>query len=351
LAVTLIASEPLERYFFRNLARSGDVAWFEPLRERGFFDRPPEPVEREDSSIRYPRWPAVWYLSEIAPQRPEEVVAIAEQIQTRNRLVLLSLVRTATTMPPQCAAEMVPLVVGWANQGMRIGEDVSLLAAYLAQEGQWQAALVLVDLILSPEERHMPEEARESPFFTPAATAKADRYFAQEFVDRELGRLLEHHSTEVLGVVERNLRLALQIEDREDRDLSWIWRPAIEPHEQNQSVGGIKDLLVSAAAQALDAAIKKDVAQARDVLQVYLAQPLSIFRRLAIHTIRENPSRCPDLLELLFTDQRYLEDEAIHHEYWMLMRDTYPALPATIQGVFLDLLLSKLPTGSTENVQ
>lgn len=337
----LVEDEALERYFFRHLATSGNLGWFEPLRQRGFFDTPPEPIERE-GAISYPRWPALWYLVAIAPDLPEKVVEVAEQIRTRNLFVMLDLVRAAWSMPPVQAVRMVPLIVRWADEGMKVEESAVSLATYLAQKDQWEAALALVNLILSTQEQQVSEEAKQSSLFFPRAVSKAESYFVQKFVERDLAFFIEHRPLEVLRIVQRNLERAVEIEERDGRDLSWIWRPAIEPHEQNWGFGEIKDLLVGAAVQTLSAVVRSVPGQGRTILEAYLDHHYSIFRRLAIHTIRLNADLWPDLLEHLFTDRKYLEDTEVYHEYWMLMHDVYDSLPASVRNSFVERLLNKL---------
>jgi len=346
--VELITDEALERYFFRHLAASENLGWFEPLRQRGFFDTPPEPIERE-GTISYPRWPALWYLVAIAPKCPERVIKVAEKIHTQNPFLMLDLVRAARSMPPAYAARMVPLIVRWSDEGMKVEENVVALAIHLAQADQWEAALMLVELVLSSQEQQVPEEAKQSPFFSPRAVSKADSYRVQTLVERDLAFFLEHRPLEMLRIVQRNLERAIEIEERDNHDGSWIWRPAIEPHEQNLEFGEIKDLLVDAAVQALSSVVKTMPDQGRMILEAYLDHRYSIFRRLAIHTIRLNADLWPDLVEHLFRDQQYQEDTEVHHEYWLLMHDIYDSLPSSIQDSFVERLLNRLPKKQMED--
>jgi hypothetical protein len=328
----------LERYFFRHLAASENLGWFEPLRQRGFFDTPPEPIER-DGTISYPAWPTLWYLFAVAPKLPEGVIEVAEKIHTQDSFLMLELVRVARSMPPAYAARMAPLVILWADEGMKVEENVIYLATYLAQEDQWEAALTLVELILSPQEQQVPQKAN----------SKAERYLLQAFVERGLAFFLEHRPLETLHIVQRNLEQAIEIEEPDDHDGSWIWRPAIEPHEQNMGLGEIKDLLVDAAVQALSAVVESTPDQGRTVLEAHLEHHYSIFRRLAIHTIRLNADLWPDLVEHLFTERQHLEDTEIYHEYWMLMHDAYDSLPASVQDGFVERLLNRLPQERIED--
>jgi hypothetical protein len=340
--VELIKDEALERYFFRHLAASENLGWFEPLRQRGFFDTAPEPIEHEDT-ISYPQWPALWYLVAVAPKCPDRIIKVAERIHTQDPFLMLDLVRAARGMPPAYAAQMAPLVVRWADEGMKVEENVIYLATYLAQEDQWEAALTLVELILLPEEQQVSEEAKQSPFFFPRAVSKAERYFVQAFVERDIAFFIEHRPLEMLRIVQRNLERAIEIEERDDHDGSWIWRSAIEPHEQDLGLGEIKDLLVDAAVGGLEYLAEKSPAQAKDIAKEYLDHRMSIFRRLAIHLVRLKASYWPDLLECLFTDRRYVHDVDVYHEFWLLMESAFNLLPASVQNNFVQWILSELP--------
>ncbi len=345
-AVRLIADEALEQYFFNHLAISENPGWFEPLRQQDFFDAPPDPIKR-GGAISYPMWPPLWYLIAIAPKCPEKVVKTAEELYTRHHFIMLDLVYMAQRMPPECAARTVPLIVRWADEGMNIAEGVVSLADYLAQAEQWEAALTLVDLLLSPKEPQVSEEAKQSPSFFHRAVSKAEKYFAQEFAERHLTPFLEHYPLEVLHIAQRNLERAIEIETRGDDASSSGWRPAIEPHEQNWE-HGIKDILVDVAVQTLGHVTQNTSTQARMILETYLNHCYSIFRRLAIHTIRLNADFWPALVEYLFTEPQYLEDIDLYHEYWMLMHDLYDSLPTPAQREFLARILAKLPPKQVE---
>ena len=344
----LLLDTRLEQYFFRHLAARRNPIWFEPLRQQGFFDTPPEPIEREGKTFD-PRWSALQYLVAVASKCSEGVAGVAEKTHTQNCSVMMGLVCAAITMPPAHAARMVPLVIQWANEGMKIEENVISLTVHVAQGDQWDAALSLVELILSPQEQQVSEEVKQNPFFLPRAVSRADGYYVSAFVERDLTFFLEHRPLEVLRIAQKNLEQTIGIEWGEGNDASSAWRPAIEPHEQNWGFGDIKDLLVDTSLQALGSVVESTPDQGRAVLEEYLDHRYSFFRRLAIHIIRLNAGLWPDLLERLFTDQRHLEDTEVHHEYWVLMHDTYALLAASVQRDFVERLLNKLPQEPTKD--
>lgn len=336
--MTLIADEALERYFFKHLAESGNLGWFEPLKARGIFEKPTEPIEVEGKVV-FPQWYALWYLIAVAPYRPEDVVSIAETLQTRNLNFMLGLIRTAPRMPSAEAARMAHLVIRWADVGLPLEESVLELTQYLITQRQWDAAYELAELILSVAEQPVSEEMRQSPFFFPQAAARAEIYFARQFVESVLPNLSEYDPLRTLQVAQHNLEEALQIEGH---NFSYISRPAIELH--NQNIGqDIKNLLVDSLVQALQALFQQDQAQGRQIIQNYLQHRWSIFRRIAIHTIRLNAAIVPDLVRQLFSTKQYLEDQDVHHEYWLLMHEMFGTLSQPGQSNFVEFLLSQLP--------
>lgn len=338
----LVSDGALERYFFRHLAASRNTRWFEPLRQHHFFDAAPEPVW-DGNTVAYPPWPALAYLVAVAPLIPEPVAEVARNLNARDPFMLLDVVRVAQTLPPQTAAEMVPAIVRWAQQGMKIETSMTSLARFLAQAGQWEAALVLVGLILTPEEEQVADEARQSAFFMPRATARAEEYALRAFVEHELAFFLGQRPLEILQIVQERLEAALRIETREGGDASRGWRPAIESHEQNLG-GELKDLLVEAAVQALSVVADSAPVEGRAILEEYLEHRFSIFQRLAIHTIRLRADLWPDLLERLFMDPRFVEDLNIHHEYWLLIRDSLGLIGNSAREGFIERLFGRLPS-------
>lgn len=339
----LITREPLERYFFRHLAATENSAWFEPLEELGLLDTPPEPVV-QGNVTSYPPWPAMSYLVSIAPKCPERVIRVAGRISARSPFEMLGLVEAAQTMPPSHAAAMVPIITRWADEGLRIEMSVVSLAIYLAQNDEWESALAALDLILSPSYEPVSEEMKRSPFFSPRASSRAEEYVVRTFVEQDLALFLDHQPLATLATIQRNLEKALEIERLAERDASWAWRPAIEPHEQNLEHSEIKNTLVTAAERALRAAARTMPVQARPVVEEFLAHRSSIFRRLAIHTVRLNTSLWPSLWERLFTDPDFLGDVDIHHEYWLLIHETYKLLPTCMSERFVARILATLPT-------
>ena len=338
----LITNNALEQYFFKHLAKSENTAWFEPLRKRVFFSTPPEPIQYE-GDVSYPQWPALWYLTVVAPQFPEEIIEIAGQLHTQNEFFYLEFVRAAQRIPPAYAIRMVSLILRWVDEGMRVGEDVVSLAIYLAKKDQWESVLTLIELILSPKKK---VDSR-------GAGAKAETYFVKWFVEKDLALFLEQRPLKILEIVERNLNKALEIENTNSAtDSSSSWRPAIEPHEQNWGFGEIKDLLVDALVQVLACTIKDKPDQGRSIVEKYLRHSYSIFRRLAIHCIRTNARLWPDLVENLFSDEKFLDEKQnyqVYHEYWMLMSEAYPLLPAPVQNKFAEHLIAKLPSAQAED--
>ncbi len=341
VVVGLISDEALKRYFFKHLAGSANTGWFEPLRKRGLFSTPPAPISHEDT-ISFPVWPALWYLVAMARDFPEKVIKEAERLSTQNPFIMLDLVRAAENMPAVHAANMVPLIIQWADWGMAIERNVISLAHYLAREAQWESAFRLVELILAPQEQQVSAETKQSVFFLPWASSKTYSYWVEEFVDRDIDVFLSHSPLEVLRIVQKNLERALEIEGREDPSDSSGWRPAIEPHEQNWS-RDIKNLLVDAMVRVMDHVVEGMPEEAEEIVEGYLDHRHSIFWRLAIHTVRLSADEWPDLLERLFTQESYLEDTRVYHEYWLLMQTAYPILPASIRRGFLSRILAKLP--------
>jgi len=335
----LDSSPSLEYYFYRHLADSKNTRWFEPLRLQGAFVGLGTTGGAARSEL-----PILGYLAAIASEVPEGFVEIVGHLETPDPNILHRLATAARDLPPRYAARVVPYVVAWCDHDLRPDRNVVDLALALTQGDEWEAALTLVDLLLSPRRRELPDQANALLF--PRAEPKANTHVVQRLVESGLSLFIETHPLDVMRLLEKNLEAALEIEGQDVAAASIGWRRAIEPHEQNWGAGELRNLLVDAAVGTLDHIIDTEADRGRQIVREYLRRPRSIYRRLAIHAIREHYSVWPDLVERLFTDPRYLEKEEnrhIYHEYWMLMHDVFPTLPEPIQARFLEQLLGKLP--------
>ena len=122
-------------YFFHDL---DSPVWLKPLKERGIFDIPPEPIPAGDNRFNVPLWDASEYLVRVAHTCPKEVVDIALGLDTQNGHVLGNLVQAALKIPPTEAVRIVPMIDKWLNCPFpfRMLEYSGQLMVHLAEKNE-----------------------------------------------------------------------------------------------------------------------------------------------------------------------------------------------------------------------
>src|SRR5437867_13140071 len=101
------------QYFFE---KNPPVEWIEPLREAGYFKRPPLPEDREGMRW-FPRWPDSEYLARIAPKAPDLVFDVLRALpSTDNIYVHGDLVTAAKQLNAEQAAQLALKELAWIEK-------------------------------------------------------------------------------------------------------------------------------------------------------------------------------------------------------------------------------------------
>ncbi|MCD6092466.1 MAG: hypothetical protein J7J38_00405 [Candidatus Aenigmarchaeota archaeon] len=100
------------RYFFSRLSFPD---WLIPLKEQGFFSKPPSGI-KEGGYVIFPCWLLTKYLIKIAKNKPREVMEIIKEMEkTDNFRVYIDLIDCAIQMPSSIAKEIVPFIKDWVD--------------------------------------------------------------------------------------------------------------------------------------------------------------------------------------------------------------------------------------------
>jgi hypothetical protein len=135
------------------------------------------------------------------------------------------------------------------------------------------------------------------------------------------------------------LNNCLQIEQRINRqkyteDFSWIWRPAIEEHEQNIGTNSLKEILAVSIRDILEKLAGQRYNKLRIILEELKSSHYSIFNRLAIHIVRLHIDEYIDLAEQDALKRKNLDDPRIRHEYFTLLGRSFNKFkPTTRQQI------------------
>src|SRR5207247_3252389 len=114
---------------------------------------------------------------------------------------------------------------------------------------------------------------------------------------------------------------------KEPKDCSYIWRRAIEDHEQNYPYA-LKGLLVSAVRDAAEQIAKTEPSRVPALVEKLERGPWQwrVFQRMALHLLRVCPDAAPPLIVERLTDRTRFDEPGLWHEYVLLARDHFTHL-------------------------
>jgi len=297
------------RYFFSRLS-SPD--WLIPLKEQGFFSKPPSGI-KEGGYVIFPDWPLTKYLIKIAKNKPREVMEIIKEMEkTDNFRVHIDLIDCAIQMPS------------------------SILAVKLIHEGETDAALETLDILFDVKSgKDILLDNETQPFFDLWQYSQILNKIIPEFLQKEPCKFVEILCEKLQKLIK------LEMETENFYDASYIWRPAIEEHTQNMDDRDVKNLLVTSIRDSLEALAKSNSEVFEKCFKLLSNYKYSIFRRIELYLLRRFPELLRDEILKVFSDKKVFEDIHLWHEYYHLLQTQFSKLPQDIKDKILSWIGEK----------
>ncbi len=346
----LAARRENRTYFFDRLE---NPEWVPALAERGYFDSPPDPVrDEEQGTIWFPPWPEGRYLSRMASKAPDAVTAVLERVPpTSNPAATRTLLEAAQALPDDHFPQLSETVLRWlqlptgTHFASDFAEEAASVISRLARTGSTEVCLEATRALLAPERRGGATESEESDefrFSKPKVVGRLDDWLYERVIEQLLPDLVDATGIDGLKLLSSLLDQALRLSSWEgdptdEADYSYMWRPAVEEHEQNFR-DSVCDLLVGAvrdAAVRLTGASEDDLEAA--VLQ--LEKGTVLHRRIALHVLAQATGGSHLAAERI-TDSALFDDYRFKHEYAGLLRSRFGELSMETRRVFFDWVLA-----------
>jgi len=300
----------IRREFFRVLKRAD---WIAPLRDAGYFERPPMPIITSTGGLQHPLWPESTYLSRMAELAPDDVATIFSSIALDNVSVVGNLLEAALAMPTDIASRLVPAVIRAANQRSLWlhFKHATDLCVKLVNSEELAAAMALAGALFAPKlEDGRPEPSGRDTFWyrdglkkvVPAFVTRTPKIFLVMFAN---------WLKEYVGA-QKNVDLET------GADYSYMWRPAIEEHEQNSDYD-LVGAMVGFFRQGLEQAIRGGTLSFQEALEIVDHHFYLVFRRIRIHLINEFAECNPALARQTIMDRKLFDDHEYKHEYARLV--------------------------------
>jgi hypothetical protein len=306
----LLADQDVLREFWNLL---GDESWIEVLREAGVFETPPAAEPVDGGGVRFPPWPASKYLARMASRAPRQVADILAGIDTQNLSIIGDIVEAALAIPLEQATKLVPAIERAARRGgLWIHfKDTSDFCAKLAAEGRPDLALSLADVLFAPttEDGAQRQSSR-------------DVYWYKEGLEQIIPNLSACSPQLFLpmlcGWLDVLVRSTKSVDPTTGNDYSYIWRPAIEEHEQNRS-HDLPGIVVGCVRAGFEQAIRAGGVSLTRALREIDARGLLVFRRIVLHLLAEFGDQDRERVTLTILNRVYFDDHALKHEYSRLV--------------------------------
>ena len=313
----LLADDDVQREFWNLL---DDEQWVPILKQEGIFDHPPSPEPVDGGRIRFPSWGASKYLARVAERLPADVAAVLGGMETENVSVIGDILDAANAMPVGNAAALVPAVRRAAAAGILWVhfKDASDLCVRLAKEGDVELSLSLAEALFAPK-----GESQET------GPSRRDSYWYKDGLRKVIPILATRRAHTFLPMlcdwVEQLVRSTKSIEDASGDDYSYIWRPAIEEHEENHEYD-LLGVVVGFLREGFEFGIREGGVSLISALELLGNHRLTSFHRLSLHLLAEFGEKEPGLVTQTILNRHLFEDHRVIHEYAQLVSQQLPTI-------------------------
>lgn len=329
--------EELRPYFFQKVK---GLRWFDSLCEAGYFnpDQNPQPVSaKEEGYIQIPFWPALEYLvSTSAEFHSAENKVFAEKFIEIIRSVThyaierkISNFRTwwqfakiIQNIPSELIQESdIALIDYWLNDSYERGlivEEIGVkwLATLLESNDDHckKLAVELLNIIYRLEShppRHEFENEKE-------VRLRFRSWDSKKITEKIAGKAGRNLGLEAIKIFQGRLESILDTLNN-DR-WAYIWRPAIEKHEQNHSTDDTKDIILEAFRDSVLAYIETSREESYEYVEELLRSPFKTIRRIALYVIDQHFKELNAYVDHINIDHF---NDSFRHELWHLLKNHY----------------------------
>jgi hypothetical protein len=343
----------LQPFFFRKLK---GLHWFGPLYERGFLspgkNPKPQPA-KEEGYVSIPSWPVAEYL-----------VAASQELSDPNNedyaQKFINLIRKITS---HAQAEKYSNYRTWWQLAKVIKniplhlisiEDINLIDYWL--DDPYERSLIAEEI----GEKWLPGLLeRQDEHSHKIALRLLDTLYKINFVDKKLGtyekketalRYGSWHAKEITKKVARlsglklglpavelfQSRLILILNERDNDKWSYIWRNAIEEHEQNVRRDDADDLIVVAYRDCLLGFVDCDAVAATTYLRTLFEGQYQTLKRVAVHTIDKRFADLKSLVDIVLLPELF--QNSFRHEVWHFLNSHFKEFDADQKKKVMDVI-------------
>ena len=341
----LLEDDRLNEYFFTHIS---DPGWLQVLVDnRKFATVPSLAVNEAERTVGFPAWPQGEYLKKIAKVVPGAVSAVVLHIPaTQNARVHDSILQIATSIPAEFAEKLVPKVIEGIQSPyhLTLPYNLNSLISLFTKTRRVPATFQVAEATLKYFQQ-LSKPSRKNPTRTigqlrePAA--RFDTWAYEQLLQGCLSDLVDSAGERALDLFCRLLDRAILFSDakgseRRPDDLSHIWRPAIEEHQQNLKTG-VRDILVTAVRDAAQRRLEKDPKTMPSLVNQLeeFGKSWWIFRRIVLHLLRIFPAANFALVQDRLLNRVLFDSVEARHEYFLLEEECFGSLSSDDKRMIL----------------
>lgn len=316
---------------YKLIAEKGrTLDFFEDFKSKGFLIPEKKYEQKNDAGkIEAPFWPPLIYLEALAlkvcdagvdqniAQEVSKTLSQALSSRHENYRTTFKLIDIASNLPIYAIDKNILEIIGehlisGVDNSLSLSVFINKLFPKIMQRGDLSESILnCVKYIYVPNKNFHPQLSHERQYF------KADAYWLNIFSQK--------HSFDIGKMIGDRFVLSLSsmldsLFPSGPSDIpSWLVRPAIEEHAQNQEWYSSQNILISTIRDGLLGIYDRNPEESKSIVSVFY-QGSKIQRRIAIHILSEKFSDDNEFLESIL-DQNLFDDECIHETYNFLRRN------------------------------
>ena len=357
--------EDLRLLFFRKVK---GLKWFDALSERDYFnpEKNPRPVPaKEEGYVNIPYWPVVDYLVKTAPEFSAlenigyatkfldilvRITNYAKDHKFGNYRTWWQFSEIISQIPSNVVSlDHIDIVDYWLNDeyesgfvAQEIGERwmPKLLEASDEHSSQLASKLLTILYKVIIGERKLGGRGKREP------KLRYDHYRAKEITNKIARLAGARLGRSAVLVFDSQLKYILA--ELKNDSFSYIWRPAIEEHEQNTLREDAENILLDAYRDSLTGCIATQPDWAREYVASLLGEEYQTIHRLAIYAIDANIQLFHNLIDRLL-DKKYMAGN-YRHEMWHFLNRNFQEYSEVQKHKVFEIILNITRTDDEDKI-
>jgi len=274
---------------------------------------------------------------------PDQVTSVLASLEvSENPAVTGLLFHAMAKLPADRVRSLAAKAMEWVKGSFAdyFADEAAAAALSLLSAGAVTPALDLVALLL--EVRPDPQLAEkvstaDSPLRAPLEpVGRFSEWAYERVIERVLEPTVDAVGLDAVRLFSRLLEEALRLSSWEGQsrhdDLSEIWRPAIEDHEQNSDTD-VRDALVSAVRDVALRFAARGTGELQSTISILETGSL-VHRRIALYVLASTAQGSHLVIERL-ADHELFDDNRVRHEYAALLRARFPELDVSARRALM----------------